>query len=122
MRRILLVDDEQDLRETLADLLSLAGYLVTTAESGPVAVAAAHQSRFDLLITDLRMPGMSGAETITAIKLIDPAIRVVVVTGYPSEATTADCRRRGADDLIPKPFDIDELLRLVARLIPARGE
>jgi len=117
-RRILLVDDEPDLRETLADLLSHAGYLVTTADCGPVAIAAARLGRFDLLITDLRMPGMSGAETITAIKLIDPAIRVVVITGYPSEATTADCHRRGADEVLPKPFEIDQLLQLVARLIP----
>lgn len=119
--RILLVDDEQDLRETLADLLSGAGYRVTAADSGTAALTAARADRFDLLLTDLRMPGMDGAETVTAIKAIDPAIRVIVATGYSSEEVTADCYRRGADDIVAKPFDIEELLRLVERLLRPRA-
>ena len=120
-QRILLVDDEEDLRETLADLLGHVGYRVTTADSGASAVAAARTHGFDLLLTDLRMPGMDGAETLTAIKQIDPAIRVIVVTGYSSEEVAADCRRRGADEIVPKPFDIQELLRVMARVVRSRG-
>jgi CheY-like chemotaxis protein len=118
--RILIVDDEQDLRETLGDLLSAAGYLVTTADSGANALAAARTDRFDLLLTDLRMPGMDGADTLTAIKQIDPEIRVVVVTGYSSEEVAADCHRRGADEVVPKPFEFDALLHLVERLLRPR--
>lgn len=120
-QRVLLVDDEEDLRETLADLLAHVGYRVTTADSGVSAVAAARTHGFDLLLTDLRMPGMDGAETITAIKAIDPAIRVIVVTGYSSEEVAADCRRRGADEIVPKPFDIEELLRVMERVVRSRG-
>ncbi len=120
-QRVLLVDDEEDLRETLADLLTHVGYRVTTADSGVSAVAAARTHGFDLLLTDLRMPDMNGAEAITAIKQIDPAIRVIVVTGYSSEEVAADCHRRGADEIVPKPFDIEELLRIMARVVRSRG-
>ncbi len=120
-QRVLLVDDEEDLRETLADLLAHVGYRVTTADNGCSAVAAARAQGFDLLLTDLRMPDMDGAETITAIKRIDPAIRVIVVTGYSSEEAAADCRRRGADEIVPKPFDIKELLRIMERVVRPRS-
>jgi len=116
-RNILVVDDELDIRETLDLLLSQAQYQVTTADSGPAAVAAARKSHFDLLITDLRMPGMSGAETITVVKQVAPAIRVIVATGFPSEDSAADCRRRGANAFLQKPFEIKELLRIVSGLL-----
>lgn len=120
-QRVLLADDEEDLRETLADLLAHVGYRVTTADSGASAVAAARAHGFDLLLTDLRMPDMDGAETITAIKQIDPTIRVIVITGYSSEEVAADCRRRGADEIVPKPFDIKELLRIMERVVRSRS-
>lgn len=114
--RILVVDDELDLLETMDLLLSQEGYQVTTAESGAAAVTAAGTHRFDLMITDLRMPGMSGAQTITQVKALQPTLRVIVATGFPSEETMVDCRRRGADEYLPKPFEFEQLLQLIHRL------
>jgi ATP-dependent Lon protease len=117
-RRILVVDDEEDIREVLDFTLRRAGYAVVTASSGLEAVRAATSDRFDLLITDYRMPGMTGSETVAAVKGLSPATRVLVATGYFSDEAAEECRQRGAEELIRKPFDLEELLQLVRRMLP----
>ena len=117
MPRILLVDDETDILEALEFELSRHSYDVTIASSGLAAVAFARQRPFDLVMTDLRMPGMSGAETITALRAIDPAVPIVVVTGYASDETAADCMQRGAAHFIRKPVDLDVFLSLVKTIL-----
>ena len=114
---ILIVDDEEDIREALSFLFAMENYDVVAVDSGNAAVEAARGRSFDLAITDLRMPGMSGPETITALKAVDPSLPVMVATGYASEETTADCQRRGALEAIKKPFDSDLLLRRVREII-----
>jgi two-component system response regulator PilR (NtrC family) len=115
--RLLVIDDEEDIRETLALVFGREGWLVTTAESGEAAVHEAEHRRFDVALTDLRMPGMSGADTITALRSIQPRLPIVVATGYASEETAADCFRRGAVDYVRKPFDLAELMYRVKRQI-----
>ncbi|MBN1208481.1 MAG: response regulator [Myxococcaceae bacterium] len=110
---ILVVDDEQDVREGLASLLSLEGFEVTTAQNGTVALERAKATRFDLALTDLRMPGLSGVETLMGLKRLQPDMPVIVVTGYASDEATARCMSEGAYDYITKPFDLDQLLRLI---------
>ena len=116
-QHVLIVDDEIDIRESLEFVLKKAKYLVTTADSGSAAVAAAKASRFDLVVTDLRMPGMDGAETISAIRAFAPEIPILVATGYASEEAAADFMRRGARDYIRKPFDLEEFLAVVKRIL-----
>jgi two-component system response regulator HydG len=115
--RILLVDDEEDLRETLGVLLEREELEVTTVSSGAEAIAALRERRFDLVVTDMRMPGMDGADTITALRAIDPTVRVIVATAYGPEAL-AERRLRGASAIIKKPFQFQELVALVRRLLP----
>jgi two-component system response regulator PilR (NtrC family) len=116
---ILVVDDEADVREGLRQLLSMEGYEVTTAESGAVALERAKPRRFDLVLTDLRMPGMSGVETLMGLKQLHPSMPVVVVTGYASNETTARCTREGAFGYVLKPFDLNHLLRVIQEAIVA---
>ena len=116
-QRVLVVDDEIDIRETLEFVLRKASYEVATADSGISAVAAAKASHFDLVVTDLKMPGMDSAETITAIRAFAPDLPIVVATGYASEEATADFMRRGARDYIRKPFDLEEFLAVVKRIL-----
>ncbi|HLL55576.1 MAG TPA: response regulator [Myxococcaceae bacterium] len=114
---VLVIDDEQGMRDMLSYLLTQEGFQVTTAESGAAAVEAARVQKFDLAITDLRMPGIDGMDTVSALKAIDPEIEVVVGTGYASVETAVECMKRGAYDYIRKPYDIRELKLLLDRAL-----
>ncbi|WP_224240535.1 response regulator [Hyalangium gracile] len=115
--RILLVDDEFDVREGLAKLLRMEGYVVTTAENGMVALERAKTQEFDLALTDLRMPGLSGVEVLIGLKKLHPKLPVIVVTGFASDATRANCLREGAYGFVAKPFDLDQLLSFIEKAI-----
>jgi CheY-like chemotaxis protein len=111
--RILVIDDEADIREALDAILSSMGYEVSTAESGGAAVERAEREPFDLAITDLRMPGLSGVDTVAALRRIKPGLAVIVVSGYISDESAQRCCEGGATQLMSKPFDIDELQHAV---------
>ncbi len=117
--RILVVDDEEDVREGLATLLSMEGYDVTTAENGTVALERAKSQKFELALTDLRMPGISGVETLMGLKKLHPDLQVIVVTGYAADTTVVHCMREGAYDFVIKPFDLDHLLGRIEKAIHA---
>lgn len=112
--RVLVVDDEADLREVIGEVLGAAGYEVTTAASGAEALSLLDSRRFDVVTMDLRMPGLSGRETLEKMRRVAPEVVPVVVSGY----ATPDDRRAvaalGAYDVVAKPFDIDRLLQSVA--------
>jgi DNA-binding NtrC family response regulator len=116
---LLVIDDEEDVRESIRKLFAREGYQVTTAESGAAALEQAKSRSFDLVLTDLRMPGMSGVETLMGLKRLHPRMPVIVVTGYASHETTDRCLREGAYGYVMKPFELDHLLRLVDEAIVA---
>ncbi|MFT3773997.1 MAG: response regulator [Minicystis sp.] len=121
--RILVIDDEPDICETLESVLSLAGYAVSTAASGAAAIERAKGEAFDLVITDLRMPGLSGVDTVAALKRLNPRMAAIVVSGYASEEAARLCCEEGAAQIVDKPFDLDDLLRAVrAALHEPRAE
>jgi CheY-like chemotaxis protein len=117
--RVLLVDDEPDLLNVLAEDLTDAGFDVTAVDSGTAAVEVARWEKFDVAVTDVRMPGMDGVETMSRLREIDPDLPVVVATGYVSEAMQYDFAERGAAGLILKPFRLEQICALLARA--ARG-
>lgn len=121
---ILLVDDEDHLQEVLGLLLELDGHKVTTAYSGEQALKIAAESQFDLVVTDLKMPGMSGLDIIKAFKETNPDIRVIMITGYPTEESEAEARRLGVDDYITKPFHMDRMREVLQQIStrPRNGE
>jgi two-component system response regulator RegA len=112
---LLLVDDDTTLRERLARAFRSRGYDVRTASHYDEAISAARQDSPELAVVDLRMPGPSGLELIRDLKAIDPATRIVVVTGYGSIATTIEAMKLGAVYYLPKPADADEILGAFAR-------
>ncbi|MGZ5967565.1 MAG: response regulator [Polyangiales bacterium] len=112
-RSVLVVDDEQDLREVIGDLLDAEGYDVTTAASGDEALRLARARHFDVVTRDLRMPGLSGRDTIAALRRIDPRTVPIVVSGYATPEDTKACRVLGAFDVLPKPFDIERLISVI---------
>ena len=112
---ILLVDDDERLRATLARALEKRGYAVQCAGNYGDAIAIARANSPELAVVDLRMPGPSGLELLRTLKEIDPETRVVVLTGYGSIATTIDAMRLGAVYYLQKPADADEILAAFAR-------
>ena len=118
--RVLVIDDDPDVLEALKLLLSLEGFDVVEAVGGAVGVAAARTDAFDVAITDLKMPGMSGVETLVALRQIDPSLPVVIASGFLAEEVVAECLSLGALACIRKPFDLDDLIALVHRALRER--
>ncbi|OGQ89255.1 MAG: two-component system response regulator [Deltaproteobacteria bacterium RIFOXYA12_FULL_58_15] len=112
---VLVIDDEPGMRDMLAWELTQEGFDVATAESGMAAVEAMKKRKFDLAVTDLKMPGMDGVATIEALRALDPDIEVIVGTGYASVETAIACMKGGAYDYIQKPYDLNELRLLLER-------
>jgi two-component system response regulator RegA len=112
---ILIVDDDQALRERLARAFRDRGYEATTAAGYAEAVARARSESPELAVVDLRMPDGSGLELLKALKALDPATQVVVLTGYGSIATAVEAVRLGATHYVPKPADADDILAAFAR-------
>lgn len=118
--RLLVIDDEQGMRDMLAFELRREGFDVTTAASGQEAIELVRKSKYDIAVTDLKMPGMDGVETLEALKAIDPEIEVIIATGYATVDTAITCMKRGAYDYIQKPFDLNELQLLIDKAIEKR--
>ena len=116
---IWVIDDDQSMRWVLEKTLSNSGYDVSTFETGSVALAnfkrTAPESRPRLIITDVRMPGINGFELLKQIKNISPQMPIIVMTAYTDLDTTVQAFQEGAFEYLPKPFDIDDALELVAR-------
>jgi len=115
--KILVVDDEASIRETTQRFLVLAGYSVTTMAGGAEAIEACRQNPFALVLTDLKMPGMSGEELLHHIKEITPTTDVVIMTGYPTLESAILTLKAGAYDYLLKPFELAELEKVVQRCL-----
>lgn len=118
---ILVVDDEESIRDLCARVLTRAGYAVVTAPSGEEAVVRLSQDSFDLLISDIRMPGISGLEVLERAKATFPQIRVVLITGFGTPQMLTRAQQSGADRILTKPFNPIELLAAVRESLP-RGD
>src|SRR5690242_1011686 len=120
MKHVLLVEDEAPLREALAEQLSDRGYAVEQAESGETALAKLADFAFDVIVTDLRLPGINGSAVIDAALDRYPDIIAIVITGYGTVKDAVDAIKRGAWDFVNKPFQIDELLHVLESAIEQR--
>ena len=115
--KVLVIDDDLAMRGSLELAFLMENFSVVTAESGMDAVKLVERERFDVAFTDLRMPGMSGLETLTALKKLDPALPVVVISAYISGGTAAECMRHGAFEFLRKPFELKEILSVTRRAV-----
>jgi DNA-binding response OmpR family regulator len=116
MPKILVVDDDGELRENIAEALGGFGFEIALAENGEEALALLAASEFDLVLLDLIMPRMGGMETLTSIRRRFPRVKVVMLTAFASVDNAVEAMRKGAEDYLPKPFRIDELLLTVRRI------
>jgi two-component system response regulator PilR (NtrC family) len=112
--RVLVVDDERSMRELLAIVLKREGYEVLLAENGRMAIDALNRGSIDVLISDIKMPDMSGVDVLRAAKQADPDVLGIMITAFASTDTAVEAMRLGACDYLSKPFDID-LLKMKVR-------
>jgi DNA-binding NtrC family response regulator len=115
--RILIVDDELIMRESLAGWLERDGHAVLTASNGENALQKCRQNRFDILLIDIKMEGMDGLEVLRRVKEHDADVAVVMITAYGSIATAIEAMKNGAHDYMLKPFDPEELGLLIEKII-----
>ncbi|MFB0517994.1 MAG: response regulator [Acidobacteriota bacterium] len=114
--KILIIDDEASIRDSCSQVLSKEGYVTETAEDGSIGLEKVRKAKPDLVLVDLKMPGISGMEVLESLKELDPDIVSIVITGYATIESAVEAMKLGAYDYIPKPFTPDEL-----RLITRRG-
>lgn len=114
--RVLVVDDEHLMRRMVRSILVKEGYSVTQAVDGDDALAKLEKSRFDIVITDINMPGSDGFQLLSAIRQANPEIGVIVMTGFGDSTTPDRARQLGADEYITKPFNAREIEVIVERV------
>src|SRR4030067_2118045 len=115
--RILLVDDDADIRETMVTLLSMNDYQLMALADGQSAIDKINREKYNIVITDLMMPKMSGIEVIKNLKGIEPDLQCIVITGYATVSTAVDAMKAGAYDYLMKPFNGSEVLMLLKRVM-----
>ena len=119
MDRILIVDDDDQLRQSFDRLLVDAGYDTLTAASGEAALAVLDTARPDLIIADVRLPGMSGLEMFTQIRKQHPKLPVIIMTAFGTTNSAIEATKLGAYDYVLKPFEIPDMLDLIGKALEA---
>ena len=115
--QILVIDDEPVIRDLLYDVLTRKGYRVDTAEDGSRGLEKAKTKKYDVVFTDIRMPGMNGVEVYKRLKVISPESQVIVMTGYGLEQMIQEALHLGAFADIKKPFDLKLIYNLVEKAV-----
>jgi DNA-binding NtrC family response regulator len=120
--KILVVDDEQQMRLAMGETLRRAGYATSEAGSGPDALGLFSKGSYDLVVSDIRMPEMDGIELLSHLRATNPDVPVVMVTAFGTIGDAVEAMKRGAADYLLKPFSPDYLEEVVARLLGRREE
>ena len=120
--RILLIDDDENVRETLAVVLREEGYFVDLAENGKEAVNKSFANFYNLAIVDWRLPDVDGTKLISQLKETTPKMAKIMLTGYPSMDNAIDAVNQHADAFLLKPVDVEELLKKIRELLIQQEE
>jgi len=117
---VLVVDDQETIRELLVNILERFGHNVVTADDGLAGIKAFESGHYDIVFTDLGMPEISGWEVAQRVKDIDPDVMVVLITGWGVELDQKELKDRKVDSVITKPFQINQILQIVAKALESR--
>ncbi len=120
--RILVVDDDEGIRKTLAAILEDEGYAVDTAESGKEAILKSNAGFYNLALIDVRLLDMDGTELLTRIKDTVPRMRKIIITGYPSVRNAIEAVNKNADAYLLKPFDMGKVLFVIKDQLKKQNE
>jgi two-component system sensor histidine kinase/response regulator len=117
---ILVIDDEESMRDSCSQILTKGGFHAETAEDGSIGLEKVKETKPDLVLIDLKMPGISGMEVLEKVKEIGPNIISVVITGYATVESAVEAMKKGAYDFLPKPFTPEELRIIISRGLERR--
>jgi len=118
--KLLIVDDEEQFLDSIAQRLEMRGFDVTKAANGQQALDAAERDKFDLALLDLKMPGIDGKQVLERLKAKHNFLEVIILTGHGSIDSAVECTRLGAFDYLPKPYELDNLLDVLKRAYETR--
>lgn len=121
MPRILLAEDDEIMRISVSDSLKKQGWRVEEAEDGPKAMALFDRHQYNLVISDIRMPGMDGLTLLKKVRQQSPETAIVIMTAYGSVDAAIDCLRQGATDYVLKPFDMDDLIIRISWILETQA-
>jgi DNA-binding NtrC family response regulator len=117
---ILVVEDEPKMQEVLAEALRFEGYNVAATSTGEDALARLEAEEFDVIITDISLPGVSGIEVLERARVLNPIAAVILITGYATVDTAIKALQKGAAEFLQKPLDLGELTRCIGRVLESR--
>ncbi len=112
---ILVIDDEEELRKSLAEILELEGLKVSQAQNGYIAIEKARANQYDIALIDIKMPGINGLETLRQVRTLQPDIKAIIMTGNPMENTNNNLLK-GIYGILHKPFSIATLMTLIQHI------
>ena len=121
-RRILVVDDQESMRTLLEDMLEVIGYETTLADGGEQALALLGESQFDMVLSDLNMPGMDGTALLRTIKAKYVGVPVVIITGYGTFHTEKRVMKEGADGYISKPCTLTKIQKTLTAILSPQSQ
>jgi DNA-binding NtrC family response regulator len=117
MKNILIIEDEKEIREGLAEFLEDAGFIVDSAQNGQLGLEKIGKKDFDVVVTDLIMPVVGGMEVLRETKRIKPHTRVILITAFATVDNAVEAMKAGASDYITKPFRIDEVQTKIRKVL-----
>jgi len=120
--RILVVDDDENIRKVLAMILEEEGYSVDQAETAKQAIEKTKKNVYNIALIDIRLPDMEGIELLTKIRDTVPRMRKIIITGYPTLQNAIEAVNRGADAYILKPFDVNKVLATIKEQLKKQEE
>ena len=120
--RILIVDDDENIRKVLTAILEEEGYIVESVDTARKAIERTRRKFYNLALIDIRLPDMEGIELLTKMRDTKPKMRKVIITGYPTLENAVEAVNRGADAYILKPFDMRDVLRTIEEELKKQQE
>ena len=115
--RLLVIDDEAIVGKRLLQVFGKMGFNVEVFDSPLLAMEAAAKRSFDIVVTDLKMAGMDGMEVLSRVRQLNPATRVIIITGYAQPETAEEAFKLGVFDFIPKPFRLEQLKESILKAL-----
>src|SRR3989304_6145636 len=120
--RILIIDDDENIRKVLETILEEEGYVVETAETAKKAIEKSEKSFYNLALIDVRLPDMEGIELLAKMRENKPKMRKIIVTGYPTLQNAIAAVNKGADAYVMKPFDVEKILQTIKEQLQKQEE
>ncbi len=118
--RVLIVDDEASYTKALSKRLEVRGVTTSVANSGRQAIQTLREQDFDVVLLDLKMEDVDGIETLKVCKIMDPRLKVIILTGHGGEAEAKQCLKLGAFDYLVKPSELDDIIKSIRRAMAGR--